>query len=81
MQTDTVAACYIENNDHIVIDGKVVGYVYIINEDAEDPDRLLIDVVDEEGDHTEYPFAPFDPVSFVTAFDDENVDESAFDLD
>lgn len=67
MQTDTVAACYIENNDHIVIDGKVVGYVYMVNEEV---DYLLLDVVDDEGEHTEYSFAPFDPVTFVTVFDE-----------
>ncbi len=68
MQTDTVAACYIENNDHIVIDGEVKGYVYMVDEEG---DYVHLDVVDDEGEHTIYAFAPFDPVAYVTVFEDE----------
>lgn len=68
MQTDSAYACNIENNDFIVIDGEVVGYVYMVNEEG---DYLLLDVVDDEGEHTEYPFAPFDTVTFVNAFDED----------
>ena len=68
MQTDTVYALAIENNDHIVIDGEVAGYVYMVDEDG---DYILFSVVDDEGEHTQYPFAPFDTVTIVTSFLDE----------
>lgn len=66
MQTDVIYACHVENNDFIVIDGEVVGYVYSINEDI---DYIVIDTVDDDGEHTEYPFGPFESVTIVTAFD------------
>lgn len=69
MQTDAVFACNIENNDNIVIDGEHVGYVYMVNEDG---DFILLNVVDDDGDHTEYPFGPFDTVTIVTSFLDED---------
>lgn len=69
MQTDSVYACNIENNDHIVIDGEVKGYVYMVNEDD---DFILLDVVDDDGEHTQYPFGPFDTVTIVTSFLDED---------
>ena len=72
MQTDSVYACNIENNDQIVVDGEHVGYVYSISEDG---DFILLDVVDDEAEHTQYPFGPFDTVTIVTSFDDgEEVD-------
>jgi hypothetical protein len=72
MQTDSVYACNIENNDHIVIDGEVKGYVYMVDEDG---DFILLDVVDDDGEHTQYPFGPFDTVTIVASFDDgEEVD-------
>lgn len=72
MQTDTIDAWSVDNNDYIVIDGEVVGYVYMVDEYG---DWLHFDVVDDEGEHTVYPFAPFDVVTIVTSFDDEEEDE------
>lgn len=69
MQTDSVYACNIENNDNIVIDGEHVGYVYSISEDG---DFIILDVVDDEAEHTQYPFGPFDTVTIVTSFLDED---------
>lgn len=77
MQTDVMCAFQVENNDFIVIDGEVMGYVYMV---TENDDVLVFDVVDDDGEHTPIPFAPFDTVSIVTAFDDEEVFEEAFDL-
>jgi hypothetical protein len=68
MQTDTYFAHEVENNDHIVIDGEVVGYVYSKDDEG---DYIHLDTVDDDGEHTTYPFAPFDPVEVVTSFDDE----------
>lgn len=68
MQTEALWAYEVENNDWLVIDGAVVGYVYMKNDEA---DTILLDVVDDEGEHTEYPFGPFDTVSIVAAFDDD----------
>lgn len=67
MQTRTEYAAYIENNDFIVTGGEVVGYVYMV---ADFGDNLVFDVVNDEGDHVEYMYAPFDEVSIVEVFDD-----------
>lgn len=67
MQTDSVYACNIENNDFIMVEGEVAGYVYMVDEDG---DLILLDVVDDDGEHTHYPFGPFDTVTIVTSFDD-----------
>jgi hypothetical protein len=69
MQTDTIWAYEVENNDNIVIDGEHVGYVYMKEDDG---DGILLDVVDDDGDHTQYPFGPFDSVTIVTSFLDED---------
>lgn len=69
MQTDTIWAYEVENNDHLVIDGEVVGYVY--SKDDED-DTILLDVVDDEAEHTQYPFGPFDSVTIVSSFEEED---------
>ena len=74
MHTDTVAACYIENNDFIVIDSQVVGYVYSITDES---DYLHIEVSDDDGDCTVYAFAPFDPVTYVTSFEDDEHEDWA----
>lgn len=71
MQTDTVFAYQVENNDHVVFDGEVMGYVYSINEDD---DYIILDVVDDDAEHTEYPFGPFDSVTIVASFDDDDED-------
>jgi hypothetical protein len=71
MQTDTVCAFQVENNDHIVMEGKPFGYVYSIGEDG---DYILLDVVDDEAEHTEFAFGAFDTVEIITSFDDEEVD-------
>lgn len=67
MQTDTVDAYTVENNDHVVIDGNVVGYVYMVEEGG---DYILLDVVDDDGEHTQYPFPPFASVTIVTSFEE-----------
>ena len=68
MQTDTVAACNIENNDFIVLDGEVTGYVYSVSDEGDgDKDWIILDVVDEDAEHSEYPFAPFDFVTIVSS--------------
>lgn len=72
MQTDTIWAHEVENNDHIVIDGEVVGYVYMKEDEG---DGILFDVVDDDGDHTQYPFGPFEPVTIVASWEDPDEDE------
>lgn len=73
MQTDTVFACNIENNDHIVIGGDLKGYVYSIDGEGDGSDEyVILDVVDEDGEHTQYPFPPFAMVTVVTSFLDED---------
>lgn len=78
MQTRTEYAAYVENNDSIVIDGVVVGYVYMVNDHQ--TDFIHFDVVDDEGEHTEYPFAPFDEVTIVEVWDDEKVEIPDIDV-
>lgn len=69
MQTRTEYAAYIENNDFIIIDGEVKGYVYMVTD--EESDYLHLDVVDDDGEHTIYLFGPFDEVTIVEAFDED----------
>lgn len=69
MQTDSIAACLVENNDHIAIAGTHVGYVYSI-EDADD-DQITLNVCDEEGEFSHYTFAPFDAVNVIVSFEDD----------
>jgi hypothetical protein len=69
MQTRTEYAAYVDNNDFVVIDGEVVGYVYSI--DDHETDFIHFDVVDDEGEHTEYPFGPFDEVTIVESFEED----------
>jgi len=69
MQTDTIWAYEVENNDFLVIDGTVVGYVYSKDDEG---DTILLDVVDDEAEHTQYPFGPFDSATIVTSFLDED---------
>lgn len=66
MQTDIVCAFQVENNDFIVVNGEVVGYVYSINEDE---DYIAFDVVDDEGEHDNVMFGPFEAVTIVASFD------------
>lgn len=70
MQTRTEYAAYVENNDFIVEDGEVMGYVYMVDEDT--PDYITFDVVDDEGEHFKYRRAPFDEVTIVESFVDED---------
>lgn len=69
MQTRTEYAAYIENNDFVVEDGEVMGYVYSITEDF--ADFITFDVVDDDGVHFNYRCGPFDEVTIVESFDDE----------
>lgn len=78
MKTETVFAYQVENNDHIVKDGEVMGYVYS-KDDTED--AMVFDVVDDEGDHTLMPFGPFESVTIVTSFYDDSTDEEVISLD
>lgn len=71
MQTRTEYAAYVENNDFIVLDGEVKGYVYMVD-DHEDGSSLVFDVVNDEGDRTSLTFAPFDYVTIVESFLDED---------
>lgn len=68
MQTDTIWAYEVENNDFLVIDGENVGYVYSKDDEG---DTILLDVVDDDAEHTQYPFGPFDAVTIVSSFEDE----------
>lgn len=68
MQTRTEYAAYVENNDHVVIDGEVVGYVYSIEDEG---DYLHLDTVDDDGEHTILAFAPFDEVAIVESFEED----------
>lgn len=70
MQTEALWAYEVENNDHIVMDGAVIGYVYM-KEDDPDSDGYLFDVVDDDGEHTQLPFGPFESVTIVSSFEDE----------
>lgn len=69
MITDSLWAYQVENNDFIVIDGEVIGYVYMVTEEEE---FLHFDTVDEDGEHTIVPFGPFESVTIVTRWDDED---------
>ena len=68
MQTRIEYAAYVENNDFIVDNGEVMGYVYMVAEDT--PDFITFDVVDDDGEHFNYRRAPFDEVTIVESFDD-----------
>jgi hypothetical protein len=69
MQTDILCAFQVENNDHIVMDGEVMGYVYSIDEEG---DFLYLDVVDDEAEHTVLKYGPFETVRIVTSFSEED---------
>ena len=70
MQTRNEYAAYVENNDFIVDNGEVIGYVYAITEDT--PDFITFDVVDEDGEHYNYRRAPFDEIPIVESFEDDD---------
>lgn len=72
MQTDTLKAHEIENNDFLVRDGEPVGYVYMVNDEGE---WIILDVVDEDGNHDLWHRQPFDDVEIVVSWDDESDDE------
>ena len=68
METMPIFAHEVENNDFIRDDaGNVLGYVYSISDDV---DNIVMDVVDDDGDHTSYTYGPFDVISVVTSFDE-----------
>ena len=69
MLTDSVWAYQVENNDFLVIDGEVIGYVYMVEDKG---DGFVFDVVDEDGDHTPVPAGPFESVTIVAAWQDED---------
>lgn len=72
MQTDTLKAHEIENNDWLVQDGEPVGYVYSMDDHG---DWLVFDVVDEDGNHDLWHRQPFEDVEIVVSFDDEGEDD------
>lgn len=78
MKTDTIFAYQVENNDHVVLDDEVKGYVYSI---SEDDDYIILDVVDDEDEHTEYPFGPFQSVNIVVSFDDDIEIPEGYEVD
>lgn len=73
MQTDTVFAYQVENNDYVLdSDGTLLGYVYLIDEEG---DYIHLDIVDDDIEHTVYPFGPFDSVTIVTSFEDDEEED------
>lgn len=68
MQTRTEYAAYVENNDFVVIDGEVVGYVYMTDDSG---DLINIDIVDDDGEHFPLLRAPFDEVTIVESFEED----------
>lgn len=70
MQTDVVMAFQIEDGDVISSDE----FTYRVKgEPADDGDGLMFDTVDDDGEVTQLWFAPFDAVTIVTSFEDEEV--------
>lgn len=70
MQTDTVCAYQLENNDWVAEDilrGYPQGYVYMADDEG---DWLTIDIVDDDGEHNVVYFGPFDPVTIITSFEE-----------
>ena len=76
MQTRTEYAAYVENNDFIVVNGEVIGYVYMVDDTG---DTLAFDVVNEEGEHVKPPlrYGPFEEVTIVESFLDEDSTDGA----
>ncbi len=71
MKTDTVYAFQVENNDFIVEDGEVLGYVYSVDDTG---DELLFDVFDDDGERYERKYGPFQYVTvLVDIYDDVEV--------
>lgn len=77
MQTDTIWAYEVENNDFIVIDGEVMGYVYSKEDvtDNEGRDWIHLDTVDDDGEHTTIPVGAFESVTIVASWEDPDEDE------
>lgn len=68
MITEPMCAFQVENNDFVAEDGEVKGYVYSTEDDG---DHIVLDICDDDGEHTVWRVAPFDVVQVVTKFDDD----------
>lgn len=69
MQTDTEFAAYCENNMWVAGDGdRPDTYIYMVDDQE---DVLVFDLVDEDGEHYSLPVAPFDHVTIITSFEDD----------
>lgn len=68
MQTDKVEAPFVENNDFVVRDGEVQGYVYSVMDEGP---HIILDVVNDDGDHEELVYSSSDYVTIVTSFEEE----------
>jgi hypothetical protein len=74
MQTRTEFASYVEFEDHIVLNAKAEATARVIHID-DSGDNIVFCVEDEDGDRLDVFFAPFDHVTIVESFLDEDSDD------
>jgi hypothetical protein len=67
METELIYAAYVDNNDYVVVNGEVLGYVYSVNDQG---DTLVFDIVDEDNEHTPLERTPFAAVEIVLTFEE-----------
>jgi hypothetical protein len=68
MITHTEVVAYVENNDWLKgNDDRPDCYVYSM---ADQGDLIVLDLVDEEGEHYPTPMAPFDTVTVIDRWED-----------
>lgn len=68
MQTDTIDAWQVADAD-LIVNGKEEVYL-VIGDAEEDGDYLRFNTTDEDGDTTQFVFAPFDSVTVLVSWDD-----------
>lgn len=71
MKTDFVDAYALLANDIIVENDNVIGTVTRIDDDG---DFIAIVVTDDNGEHTERRYPPFEPVNILVSLDDDTDD-------
>lgn len=70
MQTDLVHGFAVENNDWLPAnDERPDAYVYSREDEG---DFIVLDLVDNDGEHYEEKVAAFDSVTIITSFEDES---------
>lgn len=76
METDTIFAAFVEQDDFIMVNDEPMRVVLITDFD----DALRFDVVDDEGEKEYIVSPPFDHLTVVTSFV-ENVEFEDVDID